>query len=122
MTDLDALKEHLMTWTIANAKQHFSEVVRLCAKEPQAVFDRSRPVAVVVSARDYSAFASWQREQRSPEAIDVPGLFADAREALKAQGLDGLDLPERANRPDVDWDPDPHDAEPEATAPDHAAQ
>ena len=38
-----------MTWNIASAKQQFSEVVRLTAQEPQAIYNRDKPVAVMVS-------------------------------------------------------------------------
>lgn len=91
-----------MSWSIANAKQQFSEVVRLCAQEPQPVFNRSRQVAVVISAEDYAAFEAWRTAQQTSAHMDVAGLFAQAREALRDQGLDGLDLPARSNRPDPD--------------------
>ncbi|MEI8267276.1 MAG: type II toxin-antitoxin system prevent-host-death family antitoxin [Betaproteobacteria bacterium] len=95
-----------MSWTIANAKQQFSEVLRLCVEEPQPVFNRSRHVAVVVSARDYAAFDAWRQQQQSPAALDVAGLFGPAREALRDAGDDALDMPPRVNRPQVEFDPE----------------
>lgn len=102
-----------MSWNIANAKQQFSEVVRLCVQEPQPVFNRSRQVAVVISTEDYTAFEAWRSAQQAPATLGVDGLFGPAREALQDLGLDDLDLPARANRPDVGFGPD---AQPESTA------
>jgi len=92
-----------MSWSIAKAKQQFSEVVRLCAEEPQPVFNRSRQVAVVVSTEDYTAFEAWRRAQESAGKLDVSSLFGEAREALRDLQADGLEWPARANRPDPDF-------------------
>lgn len=99
-----------MSWNIANAKQQFSEVVRLCAEEPQPVFNRSRQVAVVVSAEEYAAFSAWRTAQQAPATLDVAGLFGEARQALKDLGLESLELPQRTNRPEVDFGPRPDHA------------
>ena len=109
-----------MSWNIANAKQQFSEVVRLCVQEPQPVFNRSRQVAVVISAEDYTAFAAWRRAQQAPATLDVAGLFGPAREALQDLGLDGLGLPKRANRPDAEFGPDSEPSPPAGTG--HATE
>ena len=94
-----------MSWTIAGAKQQFSEVVRLCAEEPQAVYKRSRQVAVVISADDHAAFEAWRRLRQAPPTLGVAGLFAPAREALREAGVDELELPPRADRPVADVEP-----------------
>lgn len=116
MVFLDLLSYHFdraidtlqtMSWNIANAKQQFSEVLRLCVEEPQPVFNRSRPVAVVVSAQDYAAFDAWRQQQQSPTALDVAALFGPAREALRDAGEDTLELPPRIDRPQVEFDPEP---------------
>jgi prevent-host-death family protein len=101
-----------MTWNIANAKQQFSEVVRLCAEEPQPVFNRSRPVAVVISAEDFKAFEAWRQARQTPERLDLKDLFGEAREALRDVGCDGLDLPARADRPGADLEADAGTAAP----------
>lgn len=106
-----------MSWNIATAKQQFSELVRLCAEEPQPVFNRSRQVAVLVSAEDYAAFEAWRQARLAPASLDVAGLFAEARCALRELGVDQLDLPARADRPGADLEPDP-----EAAAAAHATQ
>ena len=45
-----------MTWNIASAKQQFSEVVRLTAEEPQAIYNRDKPVAVMISVEEFEEF------------------------------------------------------------------
>ena len=93
-----------MTWNIASAKQQFSEVVRLTAEEPQAIYNRDKPVAVVVSAKEFDEFKQWKAQQAKPSLLE---LFANMRAALVEEGFDGLDLPPRITRynPMVD---DPH--------------
>ena len=93
-----------MTWNIASAKQQFSEVVRLTAEEPQAIYNRDKPVAVLVSAEDFEEIKQWKAQQAKPSLLE---LFANMRAALVEEGFDGLDLPPRTTRynPMVD---DPH--------------
>ena len=95
-----------MTWSIANAKQQFSEVVRLTAEEPQAIYNRDKPVAVVISAAEFEAFKRWRAERDKPSLVE---LFDEIRAALVAEGFeDGIEVPPRRNRPspfDVpNWD------------------
>lgn len=94
-----------MTWTIANAKQQFSEVVRLTAEEPQAIYNRNKPVAVMISAAEYEEFKRWQQEQRQPTMV---ALFDEIRTILAAEGEDGIEVPPRTDRPspfdDPRWD------------------
>ena len=91
-------------WNSASAKQQFSEVVRLTAEEPQAIYNRDKPVAVLVSAEDFEEFKQWKAQQAKPSLLE---LFANMRAALVEEGFDGLDLPPRTTRynPMVD---DPH--------------
>lgn len=93
-----------MDWNIATAKQQFSEVVRLTVEEPQAIYNRDKPVAVMVSAREYEEFRQWREQRRKPTMGE---LFAEIRQILAAEGDDGIELPPRTTRynPMVD---DPH--------------
>ena len=93
-----------MTWNIASAKQQFSEVVRLTAEEPQAIYNRDKPVAVLISAQDYEEFKAWQAQRKQPTLME---LFDEIRAILAAEGEDGIELPPRTTRynPMVD---DPH--------------
>ena len=102
-----------MTWNIANAKQQFSEVVRLTAEEPQAIYNRDKPVAVMISAEEFAEFSRWKAERKRPSMLE---LFAEIREILAAEGEDGIEIPPRTTRynPMVDdpryWDAPEDDA------------
>ena len=93
-----------MTWNIASAKQQFSEVVRLTAEEPQAIYNRDKPVAVLISAQEYEEFKAWQAQNKRPTLAEQ---FDEIRALLAARGEDGIELPPRTTRynPMVD---DPH--------------
>lgn len=86
-----------MTWNIASAKQQFSEVVRLTAEEPQAIYNRDKPVAVLVSADDFAVFQRWRAERDRPALAEQ---FARLRTALVAEGFEGgIEVPPRTSRP-----------------------
>ena len=85
-----------MTWNIASAKQQFSEVVRLAAEEPQAIYNRDKPVAVLISIQDYEDFQRWRAERARPTLTQQ---FDEIRALLAAEGLDGIEIPPRPNRP-----------------------
>lgn len=60
-------------WSVAEAKQRLSALLRTAAKEPQTILSRSRPVAVVVDAETFEQFKAWQAARRAPtlaEAFD----------------------------------------------------
>lgn len=82
-----------MTWNIAQAKQQFSEVVRLSAQEPQAIYNREKPVAMLISAAEFEQFHQWRTLQHEPSLIEQ---FADARAALQEAGFEALDIPARS--------------------------
>jgi len=85
---------HIMTWNIARAKQQFSEVVRLSAQEPQAIYNRDKPVAVLINADDFEAFRQWRAGQHEPT---LAAQFAESRLALQQAGADALQIPPRAD-------------------------
>ena len=58
-----------MDWKIAEAKQRFSELLRAAEAEPQRVRNRSRLVAIVVSARDAEAFEEWRRQTSAARSL-----------------------------------------------------
>ena len=83
-----------MTWNIAQAKQQFSEVVRLAAQEPQAIYNRDKPVAVLINADEFEAFRQWRAGQHEPT---LAAQFAESRLALQQAGVDALHIPARAD-------------------------
>ena len=59
------------------AKQHFSEVVRQSADEPQRIFNRDRLVAAVISADAFLEFVRWQEASQRRTLGDA---FDEVRE------------------------------------------
>ncbi len=95
-----------MDWNIATAKQQFSEVVRLTVEEPQAIYNRDKPVAVMVSAQEFEEFRKWRADRQRPSLVEQ---FDRLRAALIADGFeDGIEISPRTDRPnpldDPDWD------------------
>jgi prevent-host-death family protein len=65
-----------VVWSVAEAKQRLSELLRDAAKEPQRIFRRSRPVAVVVAPELYEELAAAHAEQSARTVADA---FAELR-------------------------------------------
>ena len=70
-----------MAWSIAQAKQHLSEVVRLAAEEPQPIYNRGRLVGALIDADTFRAFEQWRREA---SRTTVATQFDRLRDALAA--------------------------------------
>jgi prevent-host-death family protein len=87
-----------MKWSVAQAKQRLSELLRSVDKEPQTIFNRSRPVAVVVGPDTFARFKTWQSER---EARTVAKAFDELRSLAASSGY-VLRLPERKDRKS-DW-------------------
>lgn len=66
-----------MRWKIGEAKQHFSEVVRRAAAEPQLICNRERLVAAVVDAESASKLVIARRGERERSIADSFGAFRD---------------------------------------------
>lgn len=87
-----------MSWKIGEAKQRFSEVVRLAEKAPQVIKNRDRVVAVVMNPRD--------AEQRATAPTSIGSFFAELRSRLSGGGVE-LELPARKSRHlDLSWTDD----------------
>jgi prevent-host-death family protein len=83
-----------MSWKIAQAKQHLSDVVRQAAKEPQVLTNRDRVVAAVVGAEEFERFQQW-RSQRSLGSIAE--ALSQARQICAEEDY-SLDVPARGDR------------------------
>jgi prevent-host-death family protein len=81
-------------WTIARAKQRFSELLRAAQRAPQAVYNRDRLVAVVVDAADFRVMAEARQKAARRSVGDA---FAELR-AICAQDDYILEVPERTTR------------------------
>lgn len=68
-----------LRWTVAEARQKFSELLRLAAREPQPIYNRSQPVAAVVDMATYEEFVAWRSRASAPS---IGEAFADLRRLL----------------------------------------
>ncbi len=84
-----------MNWSVAEAKQQLSEVLRRAASRPQTITKRARDIAVVVGIPEFRAFQKWKtagEKKTVAEALAELSLASGrAAPALKA--------PRRRNRP-----------------------
>lgn len=89
-----------MNWNIAQAKQHFSEVVKQASSEPQIIYNRNTPVAAVISAEEMTSYRAWKATQTQPQTLGE--AFAELRR-LAASDPDPLPDPDRfaAMRPNA---------------------
>jgi prevent-host-death family protein len=81
-----------VSWNIAQAKQQFSEVVRLSAMEPQTIYNRETAVAAVISAEEYAQFQQWRLSTQEPTLTQQ---FDELRDALLEAGFDELPTVQR---------------------------
>lgn len=54
-----------MRWSVSEAKQRFSTVVKSAASEPQLIFNRDRLVAAVVDGAALEEFEQWRGRKRA---------------------------------------------------------
>lgn len=89
-----------MPWNIAQAKQHFSEMVKKAAEEPQLISNRYQVVAAVIEAAEFARFEEWKKAQKKPNILAED--LAESRQLLREEGFeDGLEIPPRADRPNA---------------------
>ena len=82
-----------MVWKIGGAKQHFSEVLRLAAEEPQLIHNRDRLVAAVLGPEDTAEFLAW-RERKAGALTEA---LREARQ-ICAEEEYALEIPRRVDR------------------------
>lgn len=93
-----------VNWSIARAKQHLSEVIRLAAEEPQPLYNRGRLVGALIDADSYREFERWRSEAaRATVSAEFEALRAElGREPPSAADEEGLSsLPGRVDRPNA---------------------
>lgn len=83
-----------MPWNIAQAKQRFSEIVRLAAEGPQLIYNRKRLVAAVIDAEEYRAFKEWSEQATGRNVAEE---FAELRQIMHEENYE-LSLPPRTTR------------------------
>lgn len=91
-----------MNWNIAQAKQHFSEVVREARKAPQLIYNRDTAVAAVIAAEELAEFQSWKDAKALAPRRTLAEEFAELRQILIEEGLEqGFEVPPRTTRPNA---------------------
>ena len=92
-----------MNWNVAQAKQRLSEVIREAAHEPQLIVNRNRPVAAVISVEELAVYRAWKEEKVAQQAAPQTlfDAFAELRKIMEEEGLDGLEIPPRKDRPNA---------------------
>lgn len=93
-------------WSLASAKQQFSEVVRLAEHTPQPIMRHHKEVAVLISARDFEEFSAWRASQG--ESTQTAGQrflngMVEIRHMLMYADpqYQGIELPPRTDRPNA---------------------
>ena len=86
--------ETKVKWSVAEAKQRLSELLRTAAEEPQTILSRSRPVAAVVDMKTFEEFKAWREGRLSRTIADA---FGELRSLSEPTGY-RLRLPGRKNR------------------------
>lgn len=88
-----------MNWNVAQAKQHLSEVIRAAAHEPQLIYKHKQPVVAVIAAEDLAGYRAWKEQNAKPQTLF--DAFAELRKIMEEEGLDGLEIPLRQDRPNA---------------------
>ncbi|MDW7711227.1 MAG: type II toxin-antitoxin system prevent-host-death family antitoxin [Deferrisomatales bacterium] len=83
-----------MQWTIAKARQRFSELLQQASREPQAVCNRHRPVAAVVDFETFQRFEQWRQ-------AGMRRSVADAFDELRGIAAGSIEAPPRVDRPNA---------------------
>ena len=58
-----------MKWSVAQAKQRLSEVIRNAAREPQVIYNRNSAVAVVIAAEELPEYRAWKQSRSKPSTL-----------------------------------------------------
>lgn len=83
-----------MDWKSAQARQEFSRLLQLAAREPQRIFIRDRMAAAVIDGDTFLEFERWRGRRRSQS---VGSAFAELRQVCEETGY-ALEAPPRISR------------------------
>lgn len=82
------------TWSVAEAKQRLSALLRDSVRAPQKIYNRSRLVGVVVDPLSFEKFAAWRKQY---EAGNIAEALSELRSICAEDGY-RLRVPRRRNR------------------------
>ena len=83
-----------MNWSVAEAKQQLSEVLRRASARPQTITKRAREIAVVIDVQEFREFQRWKRSGRKKTVAEA---FAELRLVSATPGP-ALEAPPRGDR------------------------
>jgi hypothetical protein len=81
-------------WTVARARERFSELLRRTEAEPQPIYNRDRLVAAVISAESFAEYSAWSEGTRRRSIADA---FDELRGILGEEEYE-LEIPPRVDR------------------------
>jgi len=71
-----------MKWSIARARQGFSELLRKAATTPQSIYNRERLVAAVVDSKTFEEYLAWRSQKDKASLADA---FTELRRILEEE-------------------------------------
>ena len=83
-----------MSWSVAQAKQQISRLVKEAKVEPQWISNRGRMVAAVLGADEAQEYLAWRQGQGKKSLAE---RFRDLRSLCDHEGY-SLDIPARTDR------------------------
>jgi PHD/YefM family antitoxin component YafN of YafNO toxin-antitoxin module len=81
-------------WTVGEARAHLPELFKAAGHQPQRVFRRKQPAAVVVSPSEFEELAALRTESEEQTLADA---FAELRGFEDGLNV-GLEVPQRCDR------------------------
>ena len=81
-----------MDWTVALARRRFADVLRSVVAEPQAIYNRSQKVAVMIDPHEYDEFRAWKE---GTQRISLGEVFVAICDACEEH--EGLEIPPRGS-------------------------
>ena len=83
-----------MKWSVAKARERFSDLLRKAAIEPQEIYNRDRLVAVVLGPESFREL-SESREKTARKTLGES--FAEMRKVMAEEGYK-IEIPPRRSR------------------------
>jgi antitoxin (DNA-binding transcriptional repressor) of toxin-antitoxin stability system len=84
-------------WTVAKARQRFSEVLRRAGSEPQAIYNRDKLVAAVIDADSFQEFWKWRSTRTAGKTVAAAFEELRAVSAGDATPLESVPREDRDN-------------------------
>src|SRR5262245_19376543 len=86
--------EAIMKWSVAKAREQFSDLLRQTAIEPQEIYNRNRLVAAVIGP---DSFQELSDSMKSKTQKTLKESLAELRKVMAEEGYK-LEIPPRKNR------------------------